>query len=173
MKTWGTIIDDIESRLTGTRTRRVWDYWRARADSETAPIWEAFNLIDIFQDAPIILVLDALPRPDDIDFRYRYVGTTIVQYRWKLAVPDHTGLTYYEARHQYDFREVKEAYDHCVKTGRPALMQRNFDAYDASGTHERLILPLASPSGGVDKLVVVVERLTELQKSLPADPPLF
>lgn len=168
------LIDSVENSLTGTRTRRVWDYWRARWNSgQTPPGWGTFNLMDVYKDAPIILVLDVLPRPDIIDFRYRFVGTTIVQYRWKLAVPDHTGLTYYEARHQYDFREVKATYDRCAKTGQPALMQRNFDAHDASGTHERLILPLMSPSGGVDKLVVVVERLTELQKSLPADPPLF
>jgi len=173
MKTWGTIRDDIEGRLAGTRTRRVWDYWCGRAGTEAAPTWASFDLMGVYRDAPIILVLDALPRPDVIDFRYRFVGTTIVQYRWKLAVPDHTGLTYYEARHQYDFREVKEAYDRCVKTGQPALMQRNFDAHDASGTHERLILPLVLPSGDVDKLVVVVERLTELQKSLPPEPPLF
>lgn len=166
-------IDDIERRLVGIRTRRVWDYWRRQSGDERAPTWEAFKLMDIYEDTPIMLILDVLDSPKRIDFRYRFVGTMIVQYRWKLPVSDHTGLTYYEAEHQYDFNEVKGAYDRCTSTGQPFMMQRNFDAHDASGTHERLILPLRTPSGGVDKLVVVVERLKELRKASPVDPPLF
>jgi hypothetical protein len=166
-------IDAVESHLAGFRTRRVWDYWRARAGTGPAPAWEDFKLMDVYQDAPIILVLDVLPPSDVIDYRYRFVGTAIVQYRWKLAVPDHTGLTYYEARHQYNFREVKAAYDRCTTSGLPIVMQRDFDAHDASGTHERLILPIRAPSGGTDKLVVVVERLRETLKAVPTDPAMF
>ncbi|PIW27043.1 MAG: hypothetical protein COW30_11760 [Rhodospirillales bacterium CG15_BIG_FIL_POST_REV_8_21_14_020_66_15] len=166
-------IDDINGRLTGRRTRRVWDYWRDGHQDGRAPGWGAFNLMDVYRDAPICLVLDVLRRPGLVDYRYRFVGTMIVQYRWKLPVPDHTGLTFYEARHQYDFSEVKGAYDRCAESGLPILMQRNFDAHDASGTHERLILPLTVPDGDVDKLVVVVERLRETKKTPQFDPPLF
>ena len=52
-------------------------------------------------------------------------------------------------------------------------MQRNFETYDASGMHERLILPLQGPSGDIDKLVVVVERLKEWKILRPTDPHLF
>tara|TARA_R110000772_G_scaffold231592_6_gene342705 strand:+ start:18995 stop:19513 length:519 start_codon:yes stop_codon:yes gene_type:complete len=172
MNTYRT-IHDIDSHLTGSRTRRVWDYWRRQAGSASAPAWDGFKLMDVYQDAPIMLVLDVLPRPDHTDFRYRFVGTTIVQNRWKLDVPDHTGLTYFESRHQYDFNEVKESYDRCVGTGQPILMRRNFETYDALGTHERLILPLQGPSDDIDKLVVVVERLKERKTLRPTDPHLF
>ncbi|MEQ8669826.1 MAG: hypothetical protein RIC50_09525 [Rhodospirillales bacterium] len=167
-------IDDIERRLTGVRTRRVWDYWRRQAGDDKAPTWDRFKLMDIYQDTPIILVLDTLDGPGPSNYSYRFVGTTIVQYRWRLEVSDHTGLTYFEAEHQYNFDEIKGAYDRCRGNGLPILMQRNFDAHDASGTHERLILPIKTPSSAaVDKLVVVVERLKEIRKATPADTPLF
>ncbi len=172
MATYGT-IHDIDNHLTGLRIRRVWDYWRGQAGSAPTPSWDNFKLIDVYQDAPIMLVLDVLLSPDVTDFRYRFVGTTIVQNRWKLDTPDHTGLTFYEVSHQYDFQEVKESYDRCVSAGHPVLLQRNFETYDASGTHERLILPLLGPSGDVDKLIVVVERLKERKTSRPSDPILF
>lgn len=172
MNTYST-IHDIEGHLTGSRTRRIWDYWRRQAGSAPAPAWDGFKLMDVYQDAPIMLVLDVLPRPDHTDFRYRFVGTTIVQNRWKLEVPDQTGLTYFETRHQYNFEEVKESYDRCASIGRPILMQRSFETFDATGTHERLILPLQGPSGDIDKLVVVVERLKERKTLQPTDPHLF
>lgn len=167
-------ITDITQRLSGERTRRVWDYWHAKAGDEIAPTRDQFSLMDVYQDAPIILLLDVLPTPELTDYRYRFVGTTIVQNRWKLPQPDHTGLTYYEARHQYNFKAVKEAYDLCVDTKSALVMQRNFDALDASGTHERLILPLLSTTDDtVEQLIVVVERLKEVKKSAPIDPPMF
>jgi hypothetical protein len=154
----------LENALTGMKTRKVMDYWKARAGAAPAPDWPSFKLMDLYQEAPIMLVLDKLPGVDVIDYRYRFVGTQIVQYRWKLPVPDHTGLTYFEARHQYDFKEVKDAYDRSATECRPGVMLRNFDAFDASGTHERLILPLIGGDGAVDKLVVVVERINEVIK---------
>ncbi|MAN81096.1 MAG: hypothetical protein CMM77_06590 [Rhodospirillaceae bacterium] len=172
MATYRT-IDEIDNQLTGLRTRRVWEYWRRQAGSAPAPSWNNIKLIDLYRDAPIMLVLDVLLRPDVADFRYRFVGTTIVQNRWKLDTPDHTGLTYFEVSHQYDFQEVKESYDRCVSAGHPILLQRSFETYDASGTHERLILPIQEPSGDVDKLIVVVERLKERKTSRPSDPILF
>tara|TARA_B100000513_G_C11824904_1_gene160379 strand:+ start:116 stop:634 length:519 start_codon:yes stop_codon:yes gene_type:complete len=172
METFST-IGDIANNLLGARTRHVWDYWCAKWSGDRAPGWSTFNLMDLYKDAPICLVLDVLPGSDPIDYRYRYVGTMIVQYRWKLDVPDHTGLTFFEARHQYDFSEVKIIYDRCTTTGLPALMHRNFDAHDATGVHERLVLPLTAPDGKVDKLVVVVERLRETLKSTRTEAQLF
>lgn len=167
-------IDKIGEQLSGKRTGRVWAYWRAACGDAPAPTWDQFDLVKLYQDAPIMLILDVLRTPELIDYRYRFVGTTIVQYRWKLPHPDHTGMTYYEARHQYDFKPVKEAYDQCVDTKSPMVMQRNFDALDASGTHERLILPILTPDGAdVEKLAVVVERQTETKKGNPLDPAMF
>lgn len=165
--------NEIERGLTGRRTRRVWAYWLDQSGTASAPDWGSFNLMDVYQDAPIMLVLDVLPHPKVPDFRYRFVGTAIVQYRWKLPVPDHTGLKYSEAEHQYDFNEIKGQYDHAARDGVPILMRRNFDVYDSSGVHERLILPLLAPDGGVDKLVVTVERLEETRKFVPDLPHRF
>jgi hypothetical protein len=164
---------EIEHDISGMRTRRVWTYWRDKCTDGRLPTWDSIRLMDLYQDTPIMLILDVLGGAEVMDFRYRFVGTTIVQYRWKLPVPDHTGLTYFEARHQYDFREVKAAYDTAAARGIPVLMRRNFDAQDASGIHERLILPVSNADGAVDKLLVTVERLKETKKSSPTEPPLF
>lgn len=168
-------FEDIEHGLSGKRTRRVWTYWRERAGAALAPDWASFDLMGVYQDAPITLVLDVLPQANgEFDYLYRYVGTKIVQYRWRLPVPDHTGLTYSQASHQYNFCEVKAAYDKCAATGRSMLMRRDFDAFDASGVHERLILPICrADRGGTDKLAVVVERLTETPKHSSEAPPHF
>jgi len=162
--------DEVERGLTGQRVRRVWTYWQELAGASPAPEWTSFNLMEVYQDAPIMLVMDVLPQSNSIDYLYRFVGTGIVQYRWKLPVPDHTGLRYSEAEHQYDFHEIKARYDQVASDARPILMQRDFDVYDSTGVHKRLILPLAGPKGDVDKLVVTVERLRETRKFVPDMP---
>lgn len=166
-----TAFEEIEHGLAGARTRRVWNYWREQAGSTPAPDWTSFNLMDLYRDAPIMLVMDVL-QPPGSDYRYRFVGTSIVRYRWRLPVPDHTGQRYSESVHQYNFEEIKAAYDKCCVTGLPILMRRNFDVYDASGVHERLILPILGDSG-VEKLAVTVERLSEERKPDTELPPHF
>lgn len=168
-----TSVDRIDAAITGPRTRRVWTYWRQQAGAAPAPGWTGFNLMDVYRDAPCMLVLDVLPETAPVDYRYRFVGTVIVHYRWKLPVPDHTGLRYSETQHQYDFREVKACYDRCAESGQPVLMRRDYDVYDASGVHERLVLPLIGPDGETEKLAVILDRLSETKKSVPDGPPRF
>lgn len=161
---------DLEPRLLGLQTRRVWDYWREKAGTRPAPRWGEFSLMDIYQDAPITLVLDVDRRSGNLSYRYRYVGTKIVEYRWRLNRPDQTGQSFEDAEHQYDLTEIKAAYDRCAETGEPSMMQRDFVTLDASGRYERLILPLVTEGGEVDKLVCTIERLEERKRVVPGDP---
>ena len=168
-----TTNDQIDAAITGPRTRRVWTYWRQQAGAAPAPGWADFNLMDVYRDAPFMLVLDVLPETAPVDYLYRFVGTMIVHYRWKLPVPDHTGLRYSATQHQYDFHEVKACYDQCAESGHPVLMRRDYDVYDASGVHERLVLPLIGPDGTTEKLAVILDRLSETKKSVPDAPHRF
>ena len=155
---------EFSQELLGVNTHEVLDYWHLKKKGMLAPTWKHFELMDVHSSVPIILVLDAEQQDDQVRYKYRFVGTKIVRNRWKLDKPDHTGLYFEDVQHQYDVDEMKRAYDECYNSKRPVLMKRHFDALDASGEHERLVLPLITEDGEVDKLVCVLERLKETKK---------
>ena len=129
-----------------------------------APTWNEFSLMDLFLDTPSLQDCDVLLDQQKISYLYRYAGTEIVNSRNRMAKPDFTGLRFDEVQYQYDFPDIHAAMDQVASTCTPFHMIREFDARDARGTQERLILPLIQSQGVIDKLVVSRARLENLPK---------
>jgi hypothetical protein len=151
----------ISQDINGGKILQVWDYWTLQKGAAIAPTWNSFELIDIYASARICLVMDVEDHGETKRLKYRYVGTEIVKNRWNLEKPDHTGLYFDDVTHQYDFSKVKDMYDQCIETLQPLHISGRFEALDAVGIHERLVLPLITSTGRIDKIICALERLEQ------------
>jgi len=156
--------DDGARCIVASSTRRIWDYWISKKGNKTAPSGDGFQLMEVYQDAPSLQVCDVLIDGGQTSFMYRFVGTEIVQSRHQMKKPDFTGLRFEEVEYQYDFSEIHALMNKTVQSCNPVHMIRRFDAYDARGTQERLILPLVDTNGKAEKLVIHRTRLDEIVK---------
>lgn len=152
---------DFPSRFKGELCRHLWQYWISKLEGRIAPEWGDIDLMDIYDIAPHLVVLDVDTDTSPPAMTYRYAGTHIVMSRWKIDTPDPTGRNFDDIEHQYDFSEVTRLYHECIETVAPRHMRTRYDALDAHGLKERLVLPLILPSGGIDKILSLRERLTE------------
>lgn len=154
----------IDREIVNAYTRRVWEYWCEKTGVLGAPTWADFELMDIYDAAPIVLILDIETANQSMAMKYRFVGTDIVASRHKMAVPDTTGMYFDDAEHQYDFSDVRKLYYSCATKKEPCHLVRAYDALDAYGEKERLVLPILRPDGEIDKVISVRARLTETHK---------
>ena len=151
--------------IVAASSRRIWAYWHARRGDAAAPTWADFELMDIGPDCPSLQICDVLADGPEMDFRYRFVGTEIVRSRHRMARPDFTGLRFHEVEYQYDFSEIRVLMIGAAETLRPVHWIKDFEARDARGIQERLILPLVDASGAIDKLVIYQTRLSQMEKA--------
>ncbi len=159
--------EEFASRLAGQRCTGLWRYWLSKRAGRFAPEWHDIDLMDIYEIAPYLTILDVDDGTSPPVLTYRYVGTHIVMSRWKMNVTDPTGRNFGEIEHQYDFGDVARLYYECIAAISPRHMRSKYDALDAHGMKERLVLPVISPSGKIDKILSLRERLTDTAVDQP------
>jgi len=159
-------IESVSANIIDLSTRHVWEYWCDKRSSSVAPTWRDFELLDLFREAPSFQVCDVSMNGDEFDFVYRFVGTEIVNSRARMAKPDFTGMHHKDVEYQYDFTVIYGAMCEAAGNCTPFHFIQNFDARDARGIQERLIMPLIDEDGQIDKLAVYRCRLESDQKYL-------
>lgn len=154
------ISEDVHS-AKGERTRPLLAYWESLCAPGGLPTWDGFDLMELFRIAPYVAVLDVEGPEDEPKFRYRYIGTYLVQSRRGLKHSDPTGQLLDDVPRAYDYTPVLRTYAACVAKKTPFLVSGDFTTYLQYGYSERMIVPLSSNGVSVDKLVTCLDRLKE------------
>ena len=138
----------------GAQQRELLAYWRSLAPDETIPARSAFEPLDIPALLPLVTLTEVHRQDTGIRFRYRLVGTAVVQGVGR----DVTGKWYEDI---YPDVAYEEFYSHCaevVTTGEPnfsiidyKLPGREFVRYS------RLSLPLAEDGSTVDRILSMLD----------------
>jgi len=129
------------------RVARLYAYWENLARPQS---WADVDLMDMHEIAPILFVADVLDDGASLSFRYRFIGTKIVE----IFNLDATGKTVEEAFEGERRELIIEAYSNVVNSKSPHLGIRSQANRDRG--HVRmavLTLPLFDPSGDVNMLL--------------------
>ncbi len=141
------------------RIQRVFDYWIALRRERPFPAWPDVKLMDIYDVAPFLAVLDVEDENGAARFRYRFCGTTLVEARSSLAPVDPTGRCLDEIAWPFDPAPLVAACAKVVNLRKPALLAAGEVNESAYHLHERGFFPLGAGDGGVSHIVVCVDEI--------------
>jgi len=147
------------SRAVSTRTQQVAAYWRELRGDRPFPAWSDVDLLAIYDLARNVSVVDVEGTGASARFRYRFVGTALVDYRTSLEFPDPTGRWFDAVEHHVSTDLIVESYRNVVATQVPRLLGASRNLTERHRASERAILPLGPGGDAVDKLMVCVQRL--------------
>jgi len=150
------VTSDLDG-LEGACASELYTYWLDKKAGAPMPDWSSFEFMDLYRIAHSMLVLDVVDRNDSGKLRYRFMGTTIVEYRRLRKIPDLTGKTFADGDRAYDPTAMAEAYQACVTTAQPVMMSGEYQTENSHGRHTRLILPWAI-DGQVARLTCTLDR---------------
>lgn len=145
----------------GTRTRPLLDYWTSLCIDDRLPSWEVFDQMVLFDIAAYMAVLDVEGTPSEPRFRYRFIGTYLVQSREGLEYADPTGQRLEDIPRAYDYSPIISTYERCVMEEVPFLISGDFATFRQVGFGERMVVPLSNDGSRVDNIVTCLDRLRE------------
>lgn len=140
------------------RIQRVFDYWAALRRDRPFPAWPDVKLMDIYDVAPFLAVLDVEDENGAARFRYRFCGTTLVEARSSLAPADPTGRWLDEIAWPFDPAPLLVACAKVVNLRKPGLLAAGEVNESAYHLHERGFFPLGSSDGAVSQIIVCVDE---------------
>lgn len=145
--------------VDGVRIRRVHGYWSALRGARPFPAWTEFNLMDIYETAPYLAVLDVEGATDAPQFRYRFCGTMLVEMRDRLMTPDPTGRRAHEIDWPFDAARLLAAFATVVQSGQPIYLPPGFLAESGYRRLARGLFPLGVLDARVEQVIVCVDPL--------------
>ena len=147
-----------DSEAAGPRIRRVLEYWKGLKGDLALPAWASVNLMDIYDVAPHVAVLDVEGTGDAHRYRYRFVGTMLVEWRGRLRPADPTGRLLDEIEWPFDPVPLFAAIETVATTARPLILGADDMVDDGFHRFSRGLFPLGDPAGRVDQVLVCVEQ---------------
>ncbi len=137
------LLDQIESETL----RNIYRYWLGKCRGETLPGLQDIKPTEIPKLLRNVYLIDVLE--DDRNFRYRLVGTRIVD---DMSI-ESTGQLVSEFLEEHESLEVMEHYFQIVTTRRPCISSDTMAHYGRDHVlYERLLCPLASDGMKVDTI---------------------
>ena len=143
-----------------SNTERLADYWRARRDGAPAPFRDRIDPCDLAELLPQLFMLGR-PAPDR--FAFRLAGGLIETLHGRpLRQADVLPLW-----NGPDRTLLRKALDGALGRGQPMLVQAVGKTAEGRGAEfEILFLPLASPSGAIDRLLGLYQPVSPLSALL-------
>lgn len=146
-------LDDFAVKLKYPRQREFFEYWRAKAPPGKLPGRQHFDPLDIPALLPWIVMYDVVRQGGDPRFRFRLVGTGIVEQYGR----DATGMWFEDAYEGEILERQMATFTEVATSGRPHLSRPTLPiATKEYITYERLILPLAGDGVNVDRLIALM-----------------
>lgn len=142
-----------------THQMRLFDYWRAKKNGNDVPLWNTFELMDLFQSASFLVVKDVVDSGGDFINRYWGSGMT------ESIGTDHTDAWLGDYYEDDVIEMIRSLYQLPVET-RQALIFSG-DMWFLAGrdyvTYSALCVPCANAEGKISQLVTVFEFAEELK----------
>jgi hypothetical protein len=130
-------------------------YWKSKSAGGLLPARADIKPTQIPRLLPNIILLDVLREPE-LDFRYRLMGTRIVEH----SSADYTGRRYSEIEHQRRPSVIWENCRRVVDRSEPLYARTPYTGPQSEFRRlEDVILPLADDGVTVDTLLVLIKYL--------------
>ena len=130
-------------------------YWRLTVSGNQVPARPDIVPAEIPRLLAHVVLLD-VQRVPQLDFRYRLVGTTVVEHLFS----DYTGTWFSQIEHQ---RDPSGAWENCRRvalSGRPLLANTEYvGPHQGFRRAEDVILPLAEDGTTVDSLLLFIQYM--------------
>lgn len=132
------------------RFREFFGYWQSKAPAGRLPGRVHIDPLQIPKLLQHIALYDVVPVGDDFRFRFRLVGTGVVE----TLGADNTGKFIDECMAPEAYKPLHEHYGTLIREGRPQYWQRNLPYANRDFMAvQRLALPLASDGTTVDMVI--------------------
>ena len=158
----GTPTDTSEGGCAGppygdSSLDRLYEYWRSKHRDGKLPARADIDPLDIPEILAFVFLVDVQRSADGPRFRYRLLGTMLVEY---MGV-DATGQLVGEAFPKRQTAEINAAYASVVATGEPHCWDYAVPMPDREHVrYRRLMCPLASDGATIDALIGVLSYRT-------------
>lgn len=141
-------------RLRHFDHRMLWDYWCEKKPDIGVPARGDLDPLEMSGLLPRLALIDVEGDGESAQFRYRLVGTEIVE----RAGRDPTGQRFDELYKGDYLAQALATYRHIVATHEPYLSERSFPVESGRDflRYDRLILPLARDHRQVDMLLLSI-----------------
>lgn len=138
------------SQMRSQRVRRLHEYWRAKAETRgSVPQRRDIDPIELPDLLPNLLLLDV--EADPLRFRYRLVGTRIVDFSYH----DFTG-TYLDEAGWAEQEGFTRAFTDVVNERRPTAGFYTWELRSgATGTCEFALFPLSDEQGAITRVLAI------------------
>ena len=140
------------------RIKRVFDYWIDLRRDCPFPDWSDVSLMDIYDVAPFVAVLDVEQGIASSRFRYRFCGTALVEYRSTLKPADPTGHFMDRVSWPFDSSLLIAACERVVQDRKPALLAAGEIDESIYFRFERGFFPLGADGGEVAQILACIDR---------------
>lgn len=141
------------------KIKRVFDFWCNLRQDRRFPAWADVKLMDIYEVASYLAVLDVENVGDGFCFRYRFCGTLLVEARSHLIPADPTGRCLDEVAWPFDPAPLLGACAKVVKLGAPVLLAPGEVDESTYHLHERGYFPLGNTDDKVSQIITCVDQV--------------
>lgn len=159
---FGSVGDQPSSDLgvaQSPKTKRIFDFWISLRGDRTFPAWTDVRLMDLYDVAPSLAVVDVEQESGALRFRYRFCGTSLVEARNRLVPADPTGRCIDEVVWPFDPAPLLAACAKVVDQCKPTLLAAGAVNESAYHLYERGFFPLGSADGAVSHILICVDEV--------------
>lgn len=154
--------DGLESgdpAAAGPHIRRMHDYWTGLRGTRKFPAWSDVNLMDVYDVAPYVAVLDVETGAEGAAFRYRFYGTMLVDWRSRLRPADPTGRLVGEIEWSFDPAPMVAAFTRVAVNAAPLVLTPNLLPGRSYHRFVRGVFPLGAADSRVDQILVCLDEV--------------
>lgn len=156
-----TALSSALEAASSPRIIRVFEYWISLRGERQFPAWADVRLIDLYDVAPYVAVLDAEETGGSeasFLYRYRFCGTSLVEARSSMRQSDPTGHILTEIDWPFDPSPLFDTCEQVVQSCKPAFLPAGAVDESAYNQHNRAFFPLGL-DGRVQQIVVCVDAV--------------
>ena len=147
--------------VKSARIKNVFDYWISLRGDRLFPAWTDVKLMDVYNVASFVAVLDveANSGAGGHRFRYRFCGTALVEARSSLTPSDPTGWCIDEILWPFEPSPLLAACAEVVARRKPVMLAAGEVEESHYRLHERGFFPLGPDDDLVTQVIACIDEV--------------
>ena len=153
-------LTEVQRRTLPRPIQSVYDHWSARVVGDRLPAWSDIDLMQVYKQAPFIMVKDRIedPATGAVDFRNRFYGSGLAE---KIGI-DLSRRTLDDIYPKNEAAQLADFYENIVQ-GTDAIYAHGTCHLDDSKSHGYvgLYMPLFNANGEPAHVMCIVDFTSE------------